>query len=96
MKHRLAVILVNGDFRIHRDGCRDVARDASQSDAGAWHIEVASLHEANTECWGDVSSDNYKEGSEEWHNECDLNAATASRFLPCVPDMPLTSKEEQA
>lgn len=85
MKHKLAVILVNGDYRIHGDGCKDIPRDAARSDAGAWYIEVATLHEANIDCWGDVSSDNYEEGTKEWHDECDSNATLASRFLPCVP-----------
>lgn len=84
-KIRLAAILVNGDFRIHRADCADVPRDARRSDAGAWYIEVASRHEANIECWGDVASDNHTEGSREWHNECDLNASLASHYLPCVP-----------
>jgi hypothetical protein len=87
-KHRLAAVLVNGDFRIHAADCRDVPKDAAQSDAGAWHIEAATRHEVNIDCWGDVSSDNYEEGSPEWHAECDKNALIASRFLPCVPAMP--------
>lgn len=89
-KYRLAVILVDGDFRIHHESCRDVARDATKSDGGAWHMEVASRHEVNTECWGDVASDNYEEGSLEWHAECDRDAAIASHFLPCVPALPET------
>jgi hypothetical protein len=88
MKNKLAAILVNGAFRIHGDGCRDIPRDAAQSDAGAWYIEVSTIHEANVKCWGDVSSDNYREHTTEWHNECDKNATLASRFLPCVPAMP--------
>jgi hypothetical protein len=88
MKHKLGVVLVNGDFRIHGDGCRDIPRDAAQSDGGAWYIEVATFHEANIKCWGDVSTDNYREGTPEWHNECDRNASVASRYLPCVPSMP--------
>ena len=84
-KYRLACVLVNGDFRIHGDGCRDIPEDAARSDASAWYIEVASVHEANIECWGDVSSDNYEEGTSEWHADCDNNADLASRFLPCVP-----------
>ena len=89
MKYRLAVILVNGDYRIHGDGCRDIPRDAAKSDAGAWYIEVSSEHEANIECWGDVATDNYEEGTPEWHAECDRDASMASTFLPCVPsEMP--------
>lgn len=85
MKHRLAVILVNGDFRIHGAHCSDILRDSAKSDGGVWFMEVASRHEANTECWGDVSGDNHAEGSREWHDACDENASIASRFLPCVP-----------
>jgi hypothetical protein len=92
-KHRLAVILVNGDFRIHGENCTDITRDERQSDTGAWYIEVASRHEANIECWGDVSSDNYEEGTPQWHEECDTNASIASRFLPCVPKMPFRLEE---
>lgn len=93
MKQRLAVILVDGDFRIHGDGCRDIARDAAKSDAGAWYMEVSSLHEVNTECWGDIASDNYETGSREWHDECDRDADMASHFLPCVPSLPSTAEE---
>lgn len=85
MKHKLAVILVNGDFRIHGAGCRDIERDAAKSDGGAWYMEVSSRHEANTECWGEVAADNLEEGTQEWHDECDMNASVASRFLSCVP-----------
>lgn len=84
-KYRVAAVLVNGDFRIHGDGCRDIARDAAQSEAGAWYIEAATEHEVNIDCWGDVSSDNYRQGTPEWHAECDTNASVASHFLPCVP-----------
>lgn len=85
MKYRVAVVLVNGDFRIHGDGCRDIARDARQSDAGEWYVEASTRHEVNIDCWGDVSSDNYPESTPEWHDECDKNARLASHFLPCVP-----------
>jgi hypothetical protein len=88
MKHKLAVILVDGDYRIHGAGCRDIPRDERQSDAGAWYIEVSTIHEANIDCWGDVATDNYDEGTPEWHAECDRDASAASRFLPCVPPMP--------
>lgn len=84
-KFRVAVVLVNGDFRIHGEGCQDISRDARRSDAGEWYIEADSRHEVNTDCWGDVSSDNYEEGTPEWHAECDKNASVASHFLPCVP-----------
>lgn len=83
-KFRVAAILINGVFRIHGEGCRDIARDAQQSDGGAWYIEAATRHEVNTECWGDVSSDNYEEGTPAWHAECDKSASIASHFLPCV------------
>jgi hypothetical protein len=88
MTHKLGAILVNGDFRIHGAHCSDILRDSAQSDAGVWWINVASIHEANIACWGDVSGDNHPEGSPEWHAECDMNAELASRFLPCVPKMP--------
>jgi hypothetical protein len=94
MKHKLGVILVNGDFRIHGAHCADIMRDSAKSDGGVWWIEVSSIHEANTECWGDVSGDNYEEGTPEWHAECDKNAAMATRFLPCVPHMPQTTEEQ--
>lgn len=85
-KYRVAAILVNGDFRIHGENCMDIRKDEAQSDGGRWYIEATTHHEVNIDCWGDVASDNYEEGTPEWHAECDKNAAMASRFLPCVPE----------
>ncbi len=85
MKYRLAVILVNGDFRIHGEDCIDITRDARQSDAGAWYVEAETRHEANIACWGDIATNDHAEGSPEWHAYVDTCADMASRYLPCVP-----------
>ena len=89
---KLAAILINGDFRIHAASCVDIMRDSAKSDAGAWFIEATDRHDANMQCWGDVASDNYPEGSPEWHAACDTNASVASRYLPCARDLPETKE----
>lgn len=84
--YRVWAVLVSGDFRIHGDGCRDIKRGERKADIPAWPLDVTSRHEVNTDCWGDVSSDSFEQGTKEWHAACDENAALASVFLPCVPE----------
>lgn len=82
-KHRVIVILVKGAFRIHADGCKDIARDTARSN-NYWSVEAADQHEVNLDCWGSVSTDHYELGTPEWHKACDENAAISSSFLPCA------------
>jgi hypothetical protein len=56
----IAYILVNGDFRVHRAGCRDIERDLSQSDYASAPVEHHETEESVIRSlWDDIIGDTF-------------------------------------
>lgn len=77
-----------GTFRVHAATCRDVKRDAMKYLNRWWILEAEDTHAANTEMWGDVATDEHKEGSDRWHEACDSFADFGTVYLPCCEELP--------
>ncbi len=85
---KIAVISINGDYRIHAAECADVAREVKKSDAGAWTVDVEDRRTLDIECWGDVASDNHEENTPEWLAYIGECASACSKYLPCASALP--------
>jgi hypothetical protein len=55
---RLRAYLVSGEFRVHRDGCRDCEKEARRSDSAGHPEEYASRAEAIASLWSDIIAEN--------------------------------------
>jgi hypothetical protein len=75
-------------FRIHADGCADVAKEAKRFHDTPWVFEAEDRHAVNLACWGDIASDSTKSGTPEWEKACDEYATSETTFLPCVKKLP--------
>ena len=88
---KLAVISDGGgNFRVHRADCQDVPRETKRwylANGRPWTFEADNTHDVHTTTWGDVASDNFPEGSDEWHTECDVFGLACTRFLPCCGEL---------
>lgn len=85
---KVAVIVHNGEFRVHKNGCGDVAKEAKRYHDTPWIFDAADQHEVNLTCWGDVASDTTESGSQEWAKLCDEYASAETTYLPCAKELP--------
>jgi hypothetical protein len=77
--------LVNGEFRIHRAGCADCARESRRSDSGARPEEHPDQAAVVAALWADIIAedpDYYATPS----GMATLHAST--EFLPCTSELP--------
>ena len=80
--------LVSGEFRVHRDGCRDCQREARRSDSPGDAGEYASRADVIASLWSDIIAGNpglYGTPG----GLASLEAETI--FLPCTSGLPETS-----
>jgi hypothetical protein len=77
--------LINGEFRIHRAGCADCAREARRSDSTARPEEHPDQAAVITALWADIINENpdYYATS---GGLATLHAST--EFLPCTRGLP--------
>lgn len=85
---RLRAYLVSGEFRVHRDGCRDCEKEARRSDSSGHPEEYASRAEAIASLWSDIIAEN----PELYGTPGGLASLEAETiFLPCTSGLPSTS-----
>jgi hypothetical protein len=79
--------LVSGEFRVHRDGCRDCDKEARRSDSAGDAEEYVSRAEVIASLWSDIIAENpglYGTPG----GLASLEAETV--FLPCTSGLPGT------
>lgn len=54
----MCAYLVSGEFRVHRDGCRDCEKEARRSDSSGHPEEYASRAEVIASLWSDIIAEN--------------------------------------
>jgi hypothetical protein len=83
-------VLIDRDqqFRIHAEGCADVAKEAKRFHDTPWVFEAEDRHAVNLACWGDIASDSTESGTPQWEKACDEYATSETTFLPCVKNLP--------
>ena len=85
---RLRAYLVSGEFRVHRDGCRDCEKEARRSDSAGDAEEYASRAEVIASLWSDIIAEN----PELYGTPGGLASLEAETiFLPCTSGLPGTS-----
>ena len=85
---RLRAYLVSGEFRVHRDGCRDCEKEARRSDSPGHPREYASRAEAIASLWSDIIAEN----PELYGTPGGLASLESETiFLPCTSGLPGTS-----
>ncbi len=85
---RLRAYLVSGEFRVHRDGCRDCEKEARRSDSACHPGEYASRADVIAGLWSDIIAEN----PELYGTPGGLAGLEAETiFLPCTSGLPGTS-----
>ena len=85
---RLRAYLINGELRVHRDGCRDCDKEARRSDSPGDAEEYASRAEVIASLWSDIIAEN----PELYGTPGGLASLEAETiFLPCTSGLPGTS-----
>jgi hypothetical protein len=82
---QLRAYLVSGEFRVHRDGCRDCQREARRSDSPGHPEEYASQADVIASLWSDIIAENPELYSTPG-GIASLEEATI--FLPCTRELP--------
>jgi hypothetical protein len=81
---QVVAILVNGEFRVHQSGCRDIAADCHKSGCTIYPFEADSHVDVALKCFSALIPD-----------EMDLGEALNSMaFLPCTEDLPVGPENE--
>ena len=89
---QLRAYLVSGEFRVHRDGCRDCEKEARRSDSAGDAEEYASRAEVIAGLWSDIIAEN----PELYGTPGGLASLEAETiFLPCTGGLPGTSPAEE-
>lgn len=91
---KVAVIIHNGVFRVHADGCADVLKEATRYHDTPWVFDAKDRHSVNLACWGDVATDTTESGTQAWEKLCDEYASSETKFLPCIKALPETADDE--
>jgi len=84
--------LVNGDFRVHKAGCRDIQKPGEHGDYVASTV-YDSQEEAVRDLWDDIIGDygmDPDQPSRDWLLDHGLFSAT--RFYPCTNGLPTDKK----
>ena len=90
---RLRAYLVSGEFRVHRDGCRDCEKEARRSDSAGDAEEYASRAGVIASLWSDIIAEN----PEVYGSPGGLVSLEAETiFLPCTSGLPETSPAEDS
>lgn len=90
---RLRAYLVSGEFRVHRDGCRDCEKEARRSDSAGDAGEYASRAEVIAGLWSDIIAEN----PEEYGSPGGLASLEAETiFLPCTRGCPAPARPTAA
>lgn len=88
---RLRAYLISGEFRVHRDGCRDCQREARRSDSPGDAEEYASQADVIAGLWSDIIAEN----PEVYGTPGGLASLEAETiFLPCTSGLPDISPAE--
>ncbi len=89
---QLRAYLVSGEFRVHRDGCRDCEKEARRSDSAGDAGEYASQADVIAGLWSDIIAEN----PELYGTPGGLASLEAETiFLPCTGGLPGTSPAEE-
>jgi hypothetical protein len=98
--HTHEYVLVNGDFRVHKAGCKDMAKDAKLSDyAQPATATWATEEEAVRELWEDIIGDEVdqdKDGPVPVSYLHKHGLVGATDFLPCCKLTPMPTDGEPA